>query len=220
MAYGMVGNAFKPWPMAFTCPRNAQKPMADGFFFTRHHVEAAPMHDEAIPHGIKAMRHGFRASEEHMHTITAHQKLAEEILNDLATVADKFPTVDPTRLATDDFIRAHINVSVEFIATAIAVIEGRPELQAAARLDPSDGRAGLQYLEAFRTVHDRLLQMADQLKRAMKQRKALLAWQALQTYAIARGFARGAFNPELEANLDALRRDLGPRGRPRKKRGE
>lgn len=149
-------------------------------------------------------------------TVTHYQRLAEEIADDLKAVAAKFPKLEAAHRRNDDFIRAHVNVPVPFMAGTVSAVEQTPELERVKALDPVEGHDTLQFLAAFRSVHDQLMHIADDLKYTMKARKARLAWQSLKVYAIARGLARDG-NPLIAAYVDILRRELGPRGRPRKK---
>ncbi|HEV7239447.1 MAG TPA: hypothetical protein VGQ36_09420 [Thermoanaerobaculia bacterium] len=153
-------------------------------------------------------------------TVTRYQLLAEEIARDLEAVAAKMPKLEAAHRRDDDFIRAHVNVPVRFMATTISAVEQTPELERVKRLDTIEGHDTLQFLGAFKAVHDQLTHLADSLKFTMKSRKARLAWQSLQIYAIARGLARDGSHPSIAAYVDILRRDLGPRGRPRKKKTE
>ena len=84
----------------------------------------------------------------------------------------------------------------------------------------ADGRETLEYLLEFASVYNRAEALRNRVKLNMKSRKTRLAAQAMQIYALAKTLARDGRNPGLAAHLEALARDLGPRGRPRKPRGE
>jgi hypothetical protein len=51
-------------------------------------------------------------------------------------------------------------------------------------------------------------------------RRTVLALQSLQVYSTARSLARDPRNTKAAHHAENLQRDLGKRGRPRKKRGE
>lgn len=87
-------------------------------------------------------------------------------------------------------IRAHVNVPVVFMASTIALVEETPDLAGTKKLDPVEGHDTLQFLEAFGTVHDRMIAMARRLKLNLKSRKASLAVQSLQIYGIAKSLLR------------------------------
>jgi hypothetical protein len=169
---------------------------------------------------VKAIGDGFCEKEEHMFTLTEQQRLAKEILEDLERVAAKMPKLEYVTPGIEDFIRAHVNVPRRFMGSTVSLVEQSHELTAMGTLDPREGHDVLQFLEAFQTVQDQLLVMHRDLKFTMKVRHAKLAWQSLQIYALARGLARDGKSPEMASYVSALRRDLGPRGRPRKKKSE
>ncbi len=50
------------------------------------------------------------------------------------------PKLEITRPATANFVRSHLNVSTEFLATAIAAVEQTPELQGTGKLDVTAAR--------------------------------------------------------------------------------
>jgi hypothetical protein len=151
-------------------------------------------------------------------TVTAHERLAQEILADLDAVSAKLERLEQLPVESDDFVRAHVNVPVVFMVSTVALVEQRADLRELNMLDPDEGRGTLQYLGAFGTIHDRIIALAGRLKRNMKFRKARLAWKCLQVLFVARGLARDGRDPDLAARVEMLSRDLGPRGRPRKAR--
>jgi hypothetical protein len=182
---------------------------------------------KAMQHGLflkkrlaKAISDGFCEKEEHMFTLTGQQRLAKEILEDLERVAAKIPKLEYVTPGIEDIVRAHVNVPRQFMRSTVSLVEQSDELTAIGKLDPREGHGVLQFLEAFQTVQDRLSGMSRELKFTMKVCHAKLAWQSLQIYAIARGMVRDGKSPEMAAYVSALRRDLGPRGRPRKKKSE
>jgi len=150
-------------------------------------------------------------------TRTYYDLLAEEIMDDLDRVAAKIPKLESHHRATENEIRAHVNVPRSFLGTAVAAVEQTPDLRTTRKLVPEQGHDTLQYLDAFRFVDDKLAEVRAYVRFTLMSRKTALALQALQVYAIARGFARGGRRADVAAHVENLRRDLGKRGRPRKK---
>lgn len=148
-------------------------------------------------------------------TITFYQQLANNFSKALDEITGIIPKLEITQRSTAKFVRAHLNVPTEFLATAIAAVEQTPELQGAGKLDVAAARATLQFIEAFRPVQDKVTAFANSLRFIMASGKASLAADALQVYAIAKGVAR---HPEAVAVVSLvanLKRDLGRRGRPK-----
>ena len=151
-------------------------------------------------------------------TVTAYKRLADEILADIDAITAKIERLERFEFESDDFIRAHVNVPAVFMVSTVALVEQRSDLRALDKLDPDEGRDTLQYLDAFRTVQDRIAALGVRLKRNLKSRKARLAWKCLQIYAVAKSLILDGGDPDLAARVEMLGRDLGPRGRPRKAR--
>jgi hypothetical protein len=99
------------------------------------------------------------------------------------------PNLEIAHVSTARFVRSHQNVSLEFLATAIAAVEQSVELQGVRKLDVTAARDTLQFLKAFRPVLDRIRALADSLEFTMKSRRASLTADALQIYAIAKAVA-------------------------------
>ncbi len=150
-------------------------------------------------------------------TPTYYDLLAREIMDDLDKVAAKIPKLEAHHRATEDEMRAHMNVPRPFLGTAVVAVEETDELQAMRKLDPDQGRETLQFIDAFRIVDYKLDQVKALLRHTIKSRTTALAMQSLQIYAIARGMARDGRHSDIAARVENLRRDLGKRGRPRKK---
>lgn len=146
-------------------------------------------------------------------TVTHYQQLADNFTKALDEIVQGIPSLEDAHPATTNFVRSHSNVSIEFLATAIAVVEQTPELQLLNKLDVVTARDTLQFLEAFRPVLDRIAALAQSLKFTMASRKATLAADALQIYDIAKGVARDPGAAALVSHVRNLKRDLGRRGR-------
>lgn len=150
-------------------------------------------------------------------TITAYQQLADAFMADLDQIAAIIPKLEVSHISTANFVRGHINVPIPFLATAISGVEQNAELQAVKKLDVVKGRDTLQFIEAFRPVLDKVVGFVADLQYTLNSRKASLTADALQIYDIAKGLARDPGSAALESFLNNLQRDLGHRGKPKRK---
>lgn len=146
-------------------------------------------------------------------TVTHYQQLADDFSKALDEIAAIIPKLEATHPATANFVRSHVNVPTEFLATAIAAVDQTPELQGVNKLDVTVARDTLQFIEAFRPVQDKVTAFAHSLKFTMASRKASLAADALQIYDIAKGVARDPGAAGVASLVQNLKRDLGRRGR-------
>jgi hypothetical protein len=145
-------------------------------------------------------------------TITRYQQLADQFMKDLDEIAASIPPLEASRISTVSFVRGHLNVSVNFLSTAIAAVEQTPTLNGVSGLDALSARDALQFIEAFRPVVDRVFAFASSLKFTVASRKASLTVDALQLYDIAKGVARDPRNAALASLVANMKRDLGRRG--------
>lgn len=148
-------------------------------------------------------------------TPTYYDRLAAEIMDDLEKVAAKFPKLEDRYRATANARRAHMNVPRPFLGTAVVVSEEMPEV---GKLNPAEGQETLQYLDAFAAVDYKLGAVRAQLRFEMMSRRTWLAVRALHVYSVAKRMARDGTVPRYGLLVENLQRDLGKRGRPRKKR--
>ncbi|HJQ37195.1 MAG TPA: hypothetical protein VKB93_08655 [Thermoanaerobaculia bacterium] len=146
-------------------------------------------------------------------TITHYQQLADEFMKELDEIAATIPKLEASHVSTANFVRSHLNVSIDFLATAIAAVEQTPALQGVDKLDVLAARDTLQFIEAFRPVLDKVSAFASNLKFTIASRKASLAADALQIYDIAKGVARDPGSAAVASLVANMKRDLGRRGR-------
>jgi len=146
-------------------------------------------------------------------TVTYYQQLADRFTKALDEIAAIIPKLEASHAATAPFVRSHLNVRMEFLATAIAAVEQVPELQGVNKLDVTAARDTLQFIEAFRPVQDKVTAFASSLKFTLASRKASLVADSLQIYSIAKGVARDPGSADAASHVANLKRDLGRRGR-------
>ena len=148
-------------------------------------------------------------------TVTHYQQLAADFSKALDEISAIIPRLELTHASTAKFVRSHLNVPMEFLATAIAVVEQVPALQHAEKLNVDAARDTLQFIDAFRPIADKVNAFAKSLNDTMASRRANLAADSLQIYSIAKGLARDPNSANVAALVANLKRDLGRRGRPK-----
>lgn len=146
-------------------------------------------------------------------TITHYQQLADEFMKELDEIASIIPKLEASHISTATFVRTHLNISTEFLATAIAAVEQTPALQGVNKLDVAAARDTLQFIDAFRPVLDKVTSFANNLRFTIASRKASLTADALQIYDIAKGVARDPGSAAVASLVANMKRDLGRRGR-------
>lgn len=124
------------------------------------------------------------------------------------------PKLEAAHISTANFVRSHLYVPIEFLATATAAGEQTAELQGVKKLDVDSARDTLQFIHAFRPVLDKVSAFAKNLQFTLNSRKASLASEALQIYDIAKGLARDPNSAPVASLVANMKRDLGRRGRP------
>lgn len=149
-------------------------------------------------------------------TLTRYQQIADEFLRQFETLITIIPRLETPHASTVEFVRTHANVAVEFLATVTASVEQHAPLQVINKLDAVDARDKLQYMEAFRTVVDRVMAFLDSLRFTLNSEKAFLTADCLQVYAIGQALARDPGSADIAQAVANMKRDLGRRGRPKK----
>src|SRR6185369_16505012 len=93
-------------------------------------------------------------------TITHYQQIADDFSKALDQISQMIPNLEMQHPATVNFVRSHTNVPTEFLATAIAAVEQTPQLQNTGKLDVTAARDTLQFIDAFRPIHDKVTAFA------------------------------------------------------------
>jgi hypothetical protein len=150
-------------------------------------------------------------------TVTNAQRAAANVKKSLDATTAAIPGLMRPHPATSRSIRGHRTVPRDFIRSMINVVDQLEVLQAAGTFDTKEANAALQFEAAFRPVADDVARLLANLTYTIDAKLAAVAAKALQTYAIAKGFARDARNRTLVIRLRQLQRALGRKG-PRKKK--
>jgi hypothetical protein len=152
-------------------------------------------------------------------TVTHYQQLADDFLKTMDTLAASLPIFQASHETTVKFVRGKLNVPLSFMASAVAAVEQDPSLQGIRKLDTQEARDTLQFLEAFRTVVDKVTAFGKALDFTMNARRANLAADSLQIYGIAKEATRDPASALITGpHVQSMSRDLGRRGIGRKKK--
>jgi hypothetical protein len=147
-------------------------------------------------------------------TVTHYQQVAFQVSATLNAAAALIASFESPHSSTLGFVRSHQAIPTDFIATAITAVEATAELQSVNKFDVTEARDVLQFMEAFRPVVDQLEALRRDLQFTIDARKAKVAADGLQIYAIAKGVARDPSSAAVLAHISNLKRDLG-RARPK-----
>lgn len=151
-------------------------------------------------------------------TVTHHQEIAARVSAALDELLSMIPNFVESHPARRGFVRTHQSVPEEFVATTIAAVEAIPELQGTGCFDARDARDALQFIEAFRSVADKMQASATNLQFTIDARRAEVNNGALQMYVIVKSVARNPLSTTAAAYVANLKRDLGRTGIGRKKK--
>ena len=147
-------------------------------------------------------------------TITHYKQLATKLTAVVTDLIAQIPRFESAHPQTAGFIRSNRNVPADFIATVLAAVEAHPELQRVEKFDVTEAQDTLQFLEAFRPLLIQVDALASDLTFTMDARRAKVAADGLQIYAIAKGISRDPSSAGMTAHVDRMRVDLG-RTRPK-----
>ena len=153
-------------------------------------------------------------------TVTHYQRLASELVAAIDQITAIMPQLAEVQIAVSKYTRGQLGIPERFCATAVAAVEQLPDLLGLRTLDPAAARDTLQFLDAFRTVRDRGEAFSRNVKFTFDSRKAELIRDSLQVYYLAKGLARKTRNPDLEAHIANMARDLGRKGLSKAQREE
>jgi hypothetical protein len=135
-------------------------------------------------------------------------------MSGLDTLVTAIPKLEVEHVTTANLVKSHQSIPKPFLASTVAAVEQSTELQVLKKLDVPSSRDTLQFIEAFRTVADKLNAVAHSLEFTIRSRKAALAVTALQIYDIAKGISRDPSSAGLAVHVANMKRDLN-RQRPR-----
>jgi hypothetical protein len=155
-------------------------------------------------------------------TVTFYQKAVEEFDRGFDALIAALPDIGFTAShpATANFVRKHQNVSLAFLASAVATVEQSPSVQGTQAFDPVASRDILQLLEAFTPLAERLTAFRNTLVYTLMAKRAELTVQCLQVYAVSKGLARhvdaSAGPISLATHVHTMKHNLGRKGARKK----
>ncbi|HKS21617.1 MAG TPA: hypothetical protein VJZ76_02375 [Thermoanaerobaculia bacterium] len=142
-------------------------------------------------------------------TITAADRLAARVEALLGRIEAIVPGLETPHPAKSGDARAARTVSRPFIQSMIAGVEDHPDWEELGFFDPAEAQAALQFDDAFKPVARRLIMLAAKINFTIASRKAKVAIGAMNTYMMARRFARRRVNAAMSLRVEMLRRELG-----------
>jgi hypothetical protein len=149
-------------------------------------------------------------------TVTKYQELADEISAAFDGFITKLPQFEERHPSTQRFVQGHLSVSDQFVASAVAAVDATGDLQNVKKLDVNTARDVFQFEDAFQAVADKAIAFGRGLQFTIDSRKASLAADALQIYAISKGLARDPGSSSLVAHLETMKRHLNRKGGKKK----
>ena len=138
-------------------------------------------------------------------TITKSQLAAGEFLKSLNELSAALPFPPVGEAVISGAKLPDINVSVGFLAAAVAAAAESPELHAINVLDVDQGRETLQVLDAWTPVLTTVSGIERRLRFALNARKSPLGGKARTAYAVIRGLTQRNPHSLLAVHLQAMK---------------
>jgi hypothetical protein len=145
------------------------------------------------------------------HTPTFYEELARELLPVVDRILAVIPKLDESETVSAKSVRSGLFVSDAFCADAIDAVEQIPELAAAKKLDPVQGRNHMQFLNAFRPLEHKLIAVTGRVTHGLRAVKSGLGMKSLQVYRLLQGLASDGRSPAVSSHVDRMKRELGRR---------
>lgn len=123
-------------------------------------------------------------------TVTAHQQAADAFVAAFKQLVATLPASDGQQVTNSRFVRAHLNVTEEFLKAAIDTLDKLPQVQGVAAFDVAGARDMLQKLDAWTPVVNQILSVGTDLQYAMWVIRAALIDGALRTYYVTKRLAK------------------------------
>lgn len=149
-------------------------------------------------------------------TVTKYQELADEISAAFDGFVAKLPQFEERHPSTQRFVQGHLTISPQFVASAVAAVDATEELQNVKKLDVNEARDVFQFEDAFQAIADKSIAFGRGLQFTIDARKASLAADALQIYAISKGLVRDPGSAPLVAHVATMKRHLNRKGGKKK----
>jgi hypothetical protein len=149
---------------------------------------------------------------------TRYALLAKDVIDALEALMADVPKLDKSERRSAAFIRTHIGIPFPFVMGTARAVERIPVLERLNQMNVAAAWGANYLIEAFPLVIMRLIMVTEELQTLLDTRKANAAAEALNVYAIAQALLRRDYDQALAEYVKTSKRELGRRGRPRKKR--
>lgn len=138
------------------------------------------------------------------------EEIAGDVAKALDVIARRLELVAP-HPATARRVRGARTVPRDFVLSLMAAAEGRPNLPYLGQFDSARARAVLESSEANRLIAERVALFLASLNYTIEARWAEVVAEAMHLFSLA-SIVADPGNPELAAEVENLRRQLGRKG--------
>ena len=114
-------------------------------------------------------------------------------------------------------VRGARTIPRDFVLSMIAAAERRPDFPFLGEFDSAEAREVLQFADAYRLVAEHTTMFLASLNYTIEARWAKVAAQAMHKFTMASIVAENTENAELAAEIKNLQKQLGRKGRRKKK---
>jgi hypothetical protein len=173
--------------------------------------------NQAVPAEVPTPPDPAQPPETPTPTRTHYQQVADNLLAAIAAFVAEIPSFETAETMPRSFIRRKRGVPREFVNTAVGALITSPELQSVKQLDATVSADNHQYVEGLSPVLNQLGTIYKDLKATLDGKRALLASDAQQIYAVARSLAHEKQGGALLSHVENMRRALRPRRKKAKK---
>ena len=146
-----------------------------------------------------------------------YAQIATGVIAEIAKMSTTIPYLEPgLPPSMVKFVRGHLNVPNEFVATAAATVDQNSSLQGLNRFDTAATKEILRYIEAFQPVASRFYAIGDALAYTIWTKKASAAAAAFRIYAIAKQLALIDGDATAQTHVADMKQALGRTNRKKK----
>ena len=145
-------------------------------------------------------------------TVTKYQEKADELSKGLDVLIATVPHFEQRHESSEAFVFAHAGIPGDFVNSTVATVHENPGFQRFATVDVTEGRNGMQYIDAYRPIADKLVAQGRDLHYTLDAIFAALASNSLDTYAIAKRVVRNPENAALTQHVARMKHTLGRSG--------
>jgi hypothetical protein len=145
------------------------------------------------------------------------EQVAADVMKVLDFIAERLRLQTP-HPSTAKRVRGARTVPREFVVSMIASAEGKPHLRIIGDFDSAGAREAMESVDTCKLLSERMNLFLANLRYTSEARWAEVAAEAMQTFSLASIIAEDPKEAELAAEVENLRRQLGRKGTPKKKK--